>query len=45
MKKEEMQKQALEDIENGHAAEIHRLQEKVSDPESSFCSLVYHCVS
>ncbi|KAM3923768.1 neurabin-2 [Leptodactylus fuscus] len=39
LKKEEMQKQALEEVETAHAAEIQKLQEKVTELEKKLSSL------
>lgn len=39
LKKEEIQKQALEEIETAHAAEIQRLQEKVTELEKKLVTL------
>ncbi|XP_075702495.1 neurabin-2 [Rhinoderma darwinii] len=39
LKKEEMQKQALEEVETSHAAEIQKLQEKVSELEKKLATL------
>lgn len=39
LKKEEMQKQAVEEVETAHAAEIQKLQEKVSELEKKLATL------
>lgn len=39
LKKEEMQKQALEEVETSHASEIQKLQEKVSELEKKLATL------
>ncbi|XP_069810122.1 neurabin-2 isoform X2 [Dendropsophus ebraccatus] len=39
IKKEEMQKQALEEVETAHATEIQKLQEKVSELEKKLATL------